>query len=199
MTQSITLLSRNASHDDLGDADYADIFAELRESLSLDKLCALLNSAYSKATWNKYERGETPLTRTMRNELRMAVGLSPLPPTVADATAQASPDAAVWRIGGGVPEHVILVASSPVTVHVNGGVQVIDSVSRVTEVTRALRARKRYVRPCIPETLLQRYSALQGVSWQDVIDAGLRSYEEKAQPEREQTVCSLSGVTEPCG
>ena len=116
----VTLVTRNASADSLTDADYGEIFAELRQQHSLAQLCELLQSKYSRALWNKYERGETTLTRTMRNELRRAVGLPLLPPTVAEAAAAASPDAAVWQVGTGPAEHVIMVASpEPLTLHVN--------------------------------------------------------------------------------
>ena len=55
--------------------------------------------------WHQYEHGERALNRTMRNELRAAHEPALLlPPTVVEATAQASPDAAVWMVGDGVPE-----------------------------------------------------------------------------------------------
>ena len=99
----VTLITRDATLDDLSAADYKDVYDELRGrdpvtgayAVSLDKFVTMVTSAYSKAQWSKYHNGEATLTRTMRNELRRAVGLAPLPPTVADATAAASPDAAV--------------------------------------------------------------------------------------------------------
>lgn len=183
MMQPATLITRNAAQDDLSAADYAEIFAELREHHSLSQLCALLDSQFSRAQWNKYERGETSLTRAMRNELRRGVGLPSLPVTVTNAvTTLADPNAAVWNIGDSPANHVVLVAAAEgVTINVNGSVQVV-SVARVTSVTRALRPRRRYVRPCIPLSLLTRLSALQGVSWQDVIEAGLKTYETEKLP-----------------
>ena len=124
----VTLVTRDASLDNLSVADYRDIYDELRArdaatgayGVSLDKFVTLVTSAYSKAQWSKYHNGETALTRTMRNELRRAVGLPLLPPTVAEAAAAASPDAAVWQVGTGPAEHVIMVASpEPLTLHVN--------------------------------------------------------------------------------
>ena len=61
----------------------------------------------------------------MRNELRAAMNLPLLPPTVAEATA-ASPDAAVdgWRRRA--RNIVIMVSTTPVTLHVNGAVQTVE-------------------------------------------------------------------------
>lgn len=173
-----TMITRDATLDDLSAQDYADIFAEIRERMSLDKFCALVSSAYSKAQWSKYEHGGIAPTRTMRNELRRAVGRPELPPTVAEATAQASPDAAVWRVGDGVPEHVIMVTNAPVTLRVNGAVEVVPGMPEVTEVTVPPRPRTRYVRPCIPERYAKRLAGLpSGSTWLDVIEAGFRTLE----------------------
>ena len=136
MTIPVTLVTRDASLDDLSAQDYRDIYDELRGrdsvtgayAISLDKFVTLVTSTYSKAQWSKYHNGEATLTRTMRNELRAAVGLAPLPPTVAEATAAASPDAAVWQVGSGPAEHVIMVTTAnPITLHVNGAVSVASS------------------------------------------------------------------------
>lgn len=177
MTQPVTLVTRDATLDDLSTQDYRDIYDELRQDKSLGAVVALLNSEFSRAMWHQYEHGERALNRTMRNELRRAMKLPLLPPTVAEATAQASPDAAVWSVGEGVPEHVIMVSATPVTLHVNGNVQTVLQTSNVTGVTRHLQPRKRYVRPCIPETYSKRLAGLVGVSWQDVIEAGLAALE----------------------
>ncbi len=152
-----------------------------KESLSLGDLVTLLNSQYSRAMWSQYEHGERSLNRTMRSELRVALNLPPLPPTIAEATAQASPDAAVWQVGEGVPEHVIMVSDTPVTLYVNGGVSTISQTSNVTGVTRGHIQRKRYIRPCVPFEHAERLNRLESVSWQDVVEAGLKSYEEAAQ------------------
>ena len=83
----VTVVTQNATHDDLTDSDYAEIFAELRQQHSLAQLCELLRSQYSRAMWNKYERGDGALTRPMRSELRAAVSV---PVCTCGAT---------WRIG----------------------------------------------------------------------------------------------------
>lgn len=175
MTQPVTLLTQNATLDDLSAGDYRDIFTEIREKMSLDKFCALVNSQYSKAQWSKYEHDANMLpTRPMRNELRRAVGQSELPPTVAECAAQASPDAAVWRVGEGVPEHLIMVGSDPITLHVNSGVTVVTPEAHVTVVTAGQVRRKRYARPCVSEVQNRRFLALPVRSaWSDVIEAGL--------------------------
>ena len=175
---TVTKITQDATLDDLSAQDYADIFAEIRERMSLDKFCALVNSQYSKAQWSKYEHGGIAPTRQMRNELRRAVGKPELPPTVAEATAQASPDAAVWQVGEGVPEHVIMVASAPVTLSVNGSVQVALQTSLVTGVTSPAMKRKPHKRLWVPDRLLERYTGLRtAYSDADIIEAGIKTLE----------------------
>lgn len=185
---TVRLITHDATLDDLSAQDYRDIYAELRrldmepkDRISFDRFIALIGSAYSKAQWAKYDSGETSLNRTMRSELRVATGLPPLPPTVAEAAAQASPDAAVWSVGDGVPEHVIMVSDTPVTLYVNGTVQTVSSKSHVTKVTRARRTRKPSVRVWIPETQNERFlrlcDGLGELTWREVQEAGLKYYE----------------------
>jgi hypothetical protein len=184
-----TLITRDASLDDLSAGDYRDIFDELRpvdpktgNRLSLDKFIASIGSVYSKALWHAYDTGERTLNRQQRSELRIACGLPPLPPTVAEATAQASPDAAVWRVGDGVPEHVIMVDSTPITLNINSGVSVVTPAPDVTGVTARSTPRKRYARPCVTESQNKRFLDLSVRSWQDVIEAGLTALENERQP-----------------
>ena len=195
MITPVTLVPRDASLDDLSVADYRDIYDELRArdaatgayGVSLDKFVTLVTSAYSKAQWSKYHNGETTLTRTMRNELRRAVGLPLLPPTVAEAAAAASPDAAVWQVGTGPAEHVIMVASpEPLTLHVNGAVSAASGTAPcrqngdVTEVTRTGRKRRQYTRPVATVTQNSRRLAL-GAGWREIIEAGLSALEREAR------------------
>ena len=182
MNHSATLLTKDATLDDLSASDYRDIFNELREKMSLDKLIALLHSQYSKAQWSKFEHHpDMVLTRTMRNELRSGVGLPTLPPTIEQAIGQASPDAAVWRVGEGTPEHLIMVGSEPITLHVNSGVSVVAPEAHVTIVTAGQVRRKRYARPCVSESQNRRFLALPVRSWGDVIEAGLTVWEGKGK------------------
>lgn len=181
-TPAVTLVTHDASLDNLSAADYRDIFTELREKMSLDKLVALTGSAYSKAQWSKYEHNPDTmlLTRRMRNELRRGVGLPELPLTIEQATRQASPDAAVWRVGDDTPEHVIMVGADPVTLHVNSGVTVIAPVARVTMVTAGQVQRKRRIRREVSQEQNRRFLALPtGSTWSAVIEAGLAVLEGK--------------------
>lgn len=185
---AVTLVTKDATLDDLSVQDYRDIYVELRrldmepkERLSYADFIDLIHSQYSKAQWAKYDSGETSLNRTMRSELRVAMGKPPLPLTIAEATAQASPDAAVWSVGDGVPEHVIMVSDTPVTLYVNGTVQTVAPKCDVTEVTRARRTRKPCVRVWIPETQNERFlrlcDGLGELTWREVQEAGLQHYE----------------------
>lgn len=175
---NVTLVTRNADADELSADDYREMFDELKQGHSLSQLVALIGSQFSRALWNQYERGEKPLSRPMCNELRRAVGLPALPPTVAEATATASPAAAVWNVGDGVPDTVIMVSGEPCTISVNGAVEVVPQTARVTRVTAGRIERKRYIRPCIPESYLKRLQGLtDGLTWLDVIDAGLAALE----------------------
>lgn len=193
MTQPVTMVTRDATLDDLSAQDYRDIYDELREkdernnsyAISLDKFVTLVSSQYSKAQWSKYHNGETTLTRTMRNELRLCVGLKPLPPTVAEATATASPDAAVWQVGDGPAEHVIMVTSTePMLLHVNGAVTVATAQAQslqnapVTAVTRTKPHESYRTRPTASEAQNRRRVAL-GVKWATIIERGLLALEQE--------------------
>jgi len=193
MTEPVTLVTRDATLDDLSTQDYRDIYDELREkddrngsyAVSLDKFVTLVSSQYSKAQWSKYHNGETTLTRAMRNELRRCVGLKPLPPTVAEATATASPDAAVWSIGDGPAEHVILVTTQePITLRVNGAVSVASTEPQsqqnapVTAVTRTKQPEPYRTRPTATEAQNRRRVAL-GVKWATIIERGLTALEQE--------------------
>jgi hypothetical protein len=167
-------LTKDATLDDLSAQDYRDIFAEVREKMSLDKFIALTGSQYSKAQWSKYEHGQATLSRAMRNDLRRAVKLPELPPTVTEAVGAASPDASVWTVGDGVPEHVIMVSNTPITLHVNGAVSEVAGNARVTKLRGTSR---RFVRPVVSDSQKARFDALRGAKWRDVIDAGLTAME----------------------
>lgn len=168
----VTLVTSNATKHPLKDQDYRDIFDELHDKgISLDNIIELSGSIYSKAQWSKYARGLIPLNRTMKADLLRAVGEKPLPLTVGEATATADPDAAVWMVGEDVPQHVIMVGQTPVTLHVNGDVRIVEQSAPVTHGTRT---RKEYVRPCISlETAELVKAECWGCSWDDVIHAGI--------------------------
>lgn len=188
MTEPVTLITKDATLDDLSLSDYVDMVADLRAALSLEKLILVLGSQYSKPLWARVEKGEVAPNRNQRNELRRYYGMPPLPPTVAEATAAASPDAAVWQVGDGPADSVIMVTGTePITLHVNGAVSVAsaDAQSRqnahVTGVTRKGTPRRYYARPTASAAQNNRRLALSA-SWREIIDAGLNALESKVQP-----------------
>lgn len=179
----VTLVTRDATLDNLSAQDYRDMVQELRGTMSLDKMIAELGSVWSKPLWSQVEKGEKVANRSQRNELRRYYGMPELPPTVAEATAQASPDAAVWRVGDGVPEHVIMVTDGPpVTLHVNGAVTAATEVTDVPcnadykRQDKRKRVQRYIARPSVTEAQYGRFLAL-GCTWRDVIDAGLAAKE----------------------
>ncbi len=189
MNQTVALVTRDATLDELSLSDYLEMCEELRpvdpktgNKLSIDKFIARIGSQWSKPLWHQVIGGEKNLNRSQRNELRAAMGLPLLPPTVAECTAQASPDAAVWRVGEGVPEHVIMVGSEPVTLHVNSDVSVVEPERHVTGVTTGQVRRKYRVRPWVSESQERRFLALPVRStWGEVIEAGLTVKEGKGK------------------
>ena len=179
----VTLVTKDATLDNLSVNDYRDIFTELRQNLSLDKLIGVMGSSYSKATWSKYERGELELNRTMRSELRKAVNLPALPETVADAVShRTSPDAEVWTVGDGAfsAGKVLLINGEhqDLVLHVNGTVQAMPHQPPCNlGYTGAVR-RKRLIRPVASVEQNERRMALSA-SWNDVITAGLDALENR--------------------
>jgi hypothetical protein len=188
------MITKDATLDDLSTADYRDIYDELREkddcngsyAVSLDKFVTLVSSQYSKAQWSKYHNGETVLTRNMRNELRRCVGVPTLPPTVAEATATASPDAAVWQVGDGPADSVILVTGTePLTLHVNGAVSVADPTAQMPRNSgyngqgSTKRSETYRTRPTATKAQDARRSAL-GVKWAEIIERGLSALESES-------------------
>lgn len=170
-------------HDNLSDDDYRDIYQEIRAydevtgkyAVSLDAFVGLISSDFSKAQWSKYHRGLVDITDDMRNELRRAVGLPALGSSIGDAVAAYTrDDATVTGVGDQQAKHVVLVGCEyPIALTVNGEV----TARRVTSVTRPKRKRKRYVRPVASVEQEERRKAL-GVNWKEVIEEGLRSYEQ---------------------
>lgn len=181
----VTVVTKDASQDNLSVEDYRDIYRELRQhdeqmgryAISLDKFVEMIASQFSKALWNQYERGEKDLNRGQRNELRQAVGLDLLPLTIQDAVLpRTNPDAEVIYVGtnGQAYRVVLLGTDEPIVLSVNGSVNVHseEEAGVITPVTRAARTRKSIVRPSASHEQNERRIEL-GVSWQDVITAGL--------------------------
>lgn len=180
-------LTQQADTDDLSDQDYWEVYHfELRGwdegahkyRVSLDAFIDLVHSTYSKALWSKYHNGVAPLNRRMRNELRTAVGMQPLPPTVAEAVATADGNARVVQLGTETPDQVLLIGDpGPLTIMVNGEVTAWRNPSlALPRLAREPRVRKHYIRPVASDAQAARRSAL-GVSWGAVLDAGLAALE----------------------
>lgn len=122
---------RPVGADDMTPADYRDIYTELRANRPLRALVHAAGAAEGRiAYWSRYERNpEAVPDLDGKNELRRLVGLPQLdPPAGAVVTAHADPAAAVWQVGDGPADRVILLAHpGPVTLHVNGaGPQIVD-------------------------------------------------------------------------
>jgi hypothetical protein len=134
MTPTVTIVTaRAASRDALTDADYRDIYDEIRQKASLRQFVDAIHSAVSFAWWSKYESGSAALNRERRNELRAAVGLPPLPPTVAEAVAAADPDATVYQVGAAPSDRLILIgadAHEPLALHINDNLTVLEHPER---------------------------------------------------------------------
>jgi hypothetical protein len=187
VSHSVTKITQDATLDNLSLTDYQDMVQDLRTTLSLEKLILVLNSQYSKPLWAKVEKGESAPNRNQRNELRRYYGMPPLPPTVAEATAAASPDAAVWQVGEGVPINVIMVTTQePMTLHVNGAVSVVGTEpqsqqnANVTAVTRTKPPEPYRTRPTATEAQNRRRAAL-GVKWAQIIERGLAALEQEVR------------------
>jgi len=150
---------RRAGSDDLTAADYRDIFEELRSGRSLRELVSEAGAAQGRiAYWSRYQRNPDAVPDLDgRNELRRLVGLPELAPPAGDVvTAAVDPAAAVWQVGAGAADRVVLLATpGPLTIHVNGnGPQVVDSNSDAlyndVQAPRSARTRKRAWRPMLP-------------------------------------------------
>jgi hypothetical protein len=173
-------LTQNASRDSLSDQDYRDIYQEVRGyddttgayRVSLDNFVTQIGSQFSKALWSKYHNGHAELNRTMRNELRAAVGLDRLPLTLGEAVAGVDPDARVVQIGDRQPDQVLLIgAPGPLRITVNGEVRA-EQAAALGAAPRPARAGRRLVRPVASSQQDERRQAL-GRSWGEIIDAGL--------------------------
>lgn len=179
----IEKITDKATQDDLSDQDYREIYDELRENTSLDKFIAKIGSAFSKALWSKYENGQAELNRAMRNELRLAMNLAPLPPTISEAVSGVNPDATVYQIGSDQPDKIFLIGTDEKFLF-DGSDGSIKKFP-VTAVTPPTRARRRLIRPIASADQNQRRLKVLS-TWQEVIDAGLRALEDQLQARTKQ-------------
>ena len=160
----------------LTDEDYCEMYAELEGDGTPHTVVKRIGEPPSAAAWYKWRKGDGPLTANMQAKLRSAHGIT----TVMDACAMSSETATVYQVGEGVPDTVVMVAlSEPVTLRVNGSVSVVTDCHAIPSNSSGdarKRIRRTYSRPCATEAQNSRKEAL-GVSWAEVIDAGLRMYE----------------------
>jgi len=154
-----TYTLRPAGSDNLTASDYRDMFEELREGRSLRELVSEAGAAEGRiAYWSRYGRNpDAAPDLEGRNELRRLVGLPELAPPAGDVvTAAVDPAAAVWQVGAGAADRVVLLATpGPLTIHVNGnGPQVVDSRDNAlyTDVhsPRSAQKRKAYLTVRLP-------------------------------------------------
>ena len=170
----VTIVTKDATLDDMSINDYHDLFYEVRYDSLTDKLMSLdtfrnhIGSRFSKALWGQFHHREITPNRDMRNELRAARGMALLPPTVAEATSQSSPNSMVMRIGEGIPDRIVMIAQSkPFRLRVDE-----SSVDIIEPVTSVARKRKPVVRPVATIEHEKRRLKMR-VAWTDVIEAGL--------------------------
>lgn len=114
--------------------------------MSLRAFVDLIRSGYTIGYWSKWENSpDHPLTRQARTELRLAVGLPALPPTVSDATAAADPDATVYLVGDESATRIVMVGRDvdAVTLRINGHATVIEEAAPAVLVSPDTRPRDR--------------------------------------------------------
>lgn len=126
----VTLVTQNATHDSLSDADYRAIITGLRE-ISGWSYQRLADEAghNGKAWWQMVEVGKRAIDEQGRNALRRLTDgeLPPQPPSVTAVTeAMIDADAAMWLVGTLEPgervRRVLMLADGDVAVYANGSV-----------------------------------------------------------------------------
>lgn len=135
----MTTLTTAATYDDLTDSDYRDIYDEIRAGHALRGFIEVAGSTLSASWWSQWEKGGKNLTRRARNDLRRAVGLPLLPPTVEEAVAaHVHPDATVARVGDDPQARrvLLLATGDDVTVTWNGSGPQMAASADVTGVAR---------------------------------------------------------------
>jgi hypothetical protein len=126
----VTLVTQNATADELPDSLYLDILRSLVEvdKMSFQQLATVTGYA-SKAWWNLRYHGERSLNEEGKNALRrLSEEFEPQPMSVTSVTDKyIHPDAAMWLVGtlddGEQVRRVVMVAEDgPVTINANGTV-----------------------------------------------------------------------------
>ena len=156
---------------DESDEEYRIIYQELRKTLTLRKFVEYIGSSMSHATWDKYDKDPKMLTRRMRQELRRAVKLPPLPPTVQEAISDVDADATVA---------VLDETAGDLNLVVLGNLEDERWLRLISIPNRPARVRGKMARPVADERQIERRAALD-VSWREVLEAGLAILEAKAK------------------
>lgn len=174
---------RPAGGDDRTEEDYRDIFAELRSNRSLRELMHAAGAPQKRiAYWSRFARDpEAVPDPEGKNELRRLVGLPELdPPASAVVAAATDPAAAVWQVGDGPADRVILLAlSGPVTIHVSGaGPEIVNRAQGAVYIgvhgTRSARPRKSVWRPTLPAEWRSELES-RGLDLRQIIAAALEA------------------------
>lgn len=187
MIEQVTINASQAV-DDYSPEDYWNIYCELRNydpqtrtyGLTATQLIDRLQSKFDRAVWSNYQYSyeksmsdpnvRVRLTRAMKSELRAAIKVAPLVPTVQEAVSAADPDSEVLKIGSGIPQYVLMVGECPpLMIRVYNG----DIRARPLEPhSGATQGRRRLVRP-VASKEQEAARATLNVPWKRVIDAGL--------------------------
>ena len=180
MTTPVTLVTtKSVARSPQTPEEWRTLYDELKGELSLGKFQEKYGIGLSRAAWHKYEHGQMPLSPDMKAELRRVVGL---PVTVHEAVAVADPNASVYRVGDDVPHTIVMVGtSSPVELRINGTVTAeeyapLPRYGTQEGLGRAKRVRRHVDRPTPSKAQVERFTRL-GVTWRNVIDAGLSALE----------------------
>lgn len=175
---------RHAGSDDLASSDYRKIFDELRKNRSLRELVKAAGAAEGRiAYWSRYQRNPDAVPDlASKNELRIARGLPELDqPASVVVAAAVDPSAAVWWVGDGPADRVILLAEpGPITLHVN------DEGPRVADVYetpsyndvqggRKQRRRKPYLVVRLPEEWRSELE-FHGLTVRQIVEKELETY-----------------------
>ncbi len=120
-------LTKNAGIDNLTDQDYMDILEELLQTHTLRELVVVLQSQYSFGHWASMRKGERAILRPAKNELRVAMKLPPLPPTITEAMAVVDENAEVYRTGQETPNRVHLYNLAESAAHAQGAAVAPDT------------------------------------------------------------------------
>lgn len=180
------VVTNNAMIDTLSERDYRDMFDEMKEGRSLRATTRFIAETIafsehsnrfaaglvSHASWDKYDKNPDQLTRRMRNELRVASGIDPLPLTLHDVVDDVDPNAMVVRSAlppGRALDFVVLSYEDDPKLNRLREPETVEEKPK--------RLRRRIKRPTASLQQDGRRRRL-GLAWKDVIEAGLSKFEQ---------------------